>query len=237
MKKLIFDNNEKDKMANADHSDRNYILVNEFHESAVKDFKNHFEILNRSDYPIIPIYVDSFGGEIYSALAMIDILECADKPIATIAIGKAMSAGSVLLACGSPGWRFASPNSTIMIHDAASFNCGKIEELKTSLKHVDALNDIMYGILAKKCGHKDKDYFKKIIKEKGNQDWYIDATEALKHKIVDHIGVPKFGFNFNAMVMGNGNKEPATTKAKKSTKNDKPTRKIVKSSTKKTSKK
>ena len=113
---------------------RNAILVNEFTEFGVKSFKSDFDELNSGLMPIIPIFIDSFGGEIYSLLAMLDIISTATKPVATIALGKAMSCGSILLACGTPKFRFVGPHSTVMIHDAATFSFGKIEDLKAEIE-------------------------------------------------------------------------------------------------------
>lgn len=193
MKKLEY----QESFGTIDDGNKNYIVVNEFHDESVRVFKEKFDALQRDSFPIIPIYIDSFGGQIYSLLAMVDIIENSNKPVATIAIGKAMSAGSLLLACGSKDLRFAGRHTTIMIHDASSGAFGKIGEMKNDIKHVEKLNDILYDLLSKKCGHKNKDYFKKCIKEQGNLDWYLNAEEAKSHGLIDHIGIPKFEYKFS----------------------------------------
>ena len=168
---------------------KNCVVVNGFHEDAVKDFKADFDELMSTSIPIIPIIIDSFGGEVYSLLAMLDIMSTANKPIATIALGKAMSCGSILLSSGTKGLRFVGPNATVMIHDVASISIGKIEELKADVGEGDRLNNRIYEILSKNCD-KPKTYFQQIITEKKHVNWYLDSKEALKHGIVDHIGVP-----------------------------------------------
>ena len=176
----------------------NYIVVNEFSEYGVKQFKNDFEALkNAPDVPVILIYIDSYGGEIYSLLAMIDMIEsCDTKPVATIALGKAMSCGGVLLTCGTKGYRFAGKNSTIMIHGASSFSFGKLEDIKADVNECERLNAVILKILAKKCSQKET-YFKKLIDKNKNTNIYLDAESAKKHRIIDCIGIPEVNVRYN----------------------------------------
>ena len=179
---------------------KNAVLVNHFDESGVKSFKSDFDELNCSSLPIIPILIDSFGGEVYSLLAMLDIMSTATKPVATIALGKAMSCGSILLACGAPGLRFVGPHATVMIHDVASISIGKIEDLKADVGEGERLNNKIFDLLDHQCG-KPKGYFRKIIAEKKHVNWYLDAKDVLKHGIADHIGMPVIDSLFNLDVV------------------------------------
>jgi len=192
---------------------KNAILVNEFTEYGVRLFKSDFDELRSTNLPIIPIIIDSYGGEIYSLLAMLDIMAVTDRPIATIAVGKAMSCGSILLACGTRGFRFVGPNSTIMIHDAATFSFGKIEDLKSEVGEADRLNNKIFNILDNRCSQK-LGYFKKILSNKKHVNWYLDPQEALKHRIVDHVGLPIIDSLFNLDILKDDvfNKPPKPTK-------------------------
>lgn len=185
---------ERDSMN--DPKVKNAIMVNEFSEHAVKCFKADFDDLRNSNLPIIPIIIDSFGGEVYALLAMLDIIATADRPVATIALGKAMSCGSILLACGSPGLRFAGPNSTVMIHDVGSFSFGKIEDLKADVGEAERLNNKVFNLLDSKC-NKKPGYFQKLVAEKKHANWYLSAEETLKHGLVDKIGIPVLDNGFN----------------------------------------
>lgn len=171
------------------------ILVNHFDEETVKKFKEEFyRLMDDHEIPIVPIYVDSYGGEIHSLLAMVDIMNSRnEKPVATIALGKAMSCGSILLACGSSGFRFAGPNATILIHEVSSMNWGTLSELKNNLKEVERLNTIIFKILETKCKQKSG-YFQNLIRVNKQQDLFFTANQAKKHKIVDAIGMPKIEF-------------------------------------------
>ena len=181
---------------------KNAILVNEFNEIGVKNFKLDFDDLNNSNLPIIPVLIDSFGGEVYSLLAMLDIMSTAVKPVATVALGKAMSCGSILLACGSPGLRFVGEHSTVMVHDVATVSFGKIEELKADVGEGERLNNKIFEMLDNRCG-KQKGYFQKIIAEKKHANWYLDSADVIKHGIADHIGMPVIDSGFNVDVIKN----------------------------------
>lgn len=167
------------------------IWLKEFHEDSFKKFVDDFEIALQIGQPIIPIVIDSYGGQIYSLNGMISVIKSSPVPVATILLSKAMSCGADLFTCGTEGYRYIAPYATIMIHDAASGVWGKVEEVKSDAKETERLNDLGYEILAKNCG-KPKDYFKNIVHEKGHADWFIDANEALKHNLANHIGVPTF---------------------------------------------
>lgn len=192
---------ERGLMSN-DPKIKNAVLVNEFTEYGVKCFKSDFDDLNNSSLPIIPVIIDSFGGEVYSLLAMLDIMSTAIKPVSTIALGKAMSCGSVLLACGSPGLRFVGHHSTVMVHDVATVSFGKIEELKADVGEGERLNNKIFDLLNEKC-RKQKGYFQKLVAEKKHANWYLDAPEVIKHGIADHIGMPVIDSSFNVDVVTN----------------------------------
>jgi ATP-dependent protease ClpP protease subunit len=179
---------------------KNAVLVNEFSEFGVKNFKVDFDELNCTSLPIIPVIIDSFGGDVYSLLAMLDIISTAVKPVATIALGKAMSCGSILLACGTEGLRFVGPHATVMIHDVATVSFGKIEELKSDVGEAERLNIKIFELLNAKCG-KPKGYFQKIVAEKKHTNWYLDSKEVLKHGIADHVGIPVVDSLFNLDVV------------------------------------
>ena len=140
--------------------------------------------------PVIPIVIDSYGGQVYSLMAMISEIEHSELPIATIVEGKAMSCGAVLLSFGEQGMRFADPDATIMIHDVSSGGYGKIEELKADVKEAERLDEKIFTMMARNCGKKD-DFFKKKVFNKKHADWFMDAQEAKKHGLVNHLRVPK----------------------------------------------
>src|SRR5579859_4042574 len=107
------------------------IRVKDFNLSSLQEFHKDFEELSRKDeITIIPIYINSYGGQIDTLFAMLDIIQASHKPVATIASGVAMSCGAVLLASGTPGYRFAGPNAQIMIHQVSGASMGKLSDIE-----------------------------------------------------------------------------------------------------------
>jgi ATP-dependent Clp protease protease subunit len=170
------------------------ITVNEFTEDSVKKFNELMCQAQNSGQKVIPIEIDSFGGQVYSLMAMISAIKTSRVPVATIVQGKAMSCGAILASFGSEGLRFMDKDSTMMIHDVSSFAFGKIEELKSDVREAERLNDKVYKMMARNCGKAD-DYFTKLIHDKGHSDWFLDAEEAKLHGIVDHVRVPEMKIN------------------------------------------
>ena len=77
-----------------------------------------------------------------------------------------------------------------MIHDVSSVGYGKIEELKADVKEAERLDEKIFTMMARNCGKKD-DYFKKKVFNKKHADWFMDAAEAKRHGLVNHLRVPK----------------------------------------------
>ena len=166
------------------------VRVNSFDEESAEKFTKLVGEAHNTGQPVIPIVIDSYGGQVYALMAMIAAIKNAELPIATIVQGKAMSCGAVLTTFGEEGRRFADPNATVMIHDVSSMEWGKVEELKASAKEADRLNEKIYTMMAQNCGKADN-YFLKIADKKKHADWFLDAEEAKKHNIVNHLRIPK----------------------------------------------
>jgi ATP-dependent Clp protease protease subunit len=165
------------------------IRVNKFDEDSASKFASEMAAAHNTGQKIIPIVIDSYGGQVYSLMSMIAAIKNAELPIATIVEGKAMSCGAVLFSFGDEGRRFMDPNATVMIHDVSSMDFGKVEELKAGAKEADRLNTIIYTMMAQNCGHEDE-YFMDIVDKKKHADWFIDIDEAKKHNLANHARIP-----------------------------------------------
>lgn len=175
------------------------IKVNKFDEEEVEKFRKSMEEAQNTGQEVIPVLIDSYGGYVYSLLAMIDIIDQSPIPVATIGLGKMMSCGSVLLTCGEEGMRYATPSSTVMIHDVASWNQGKVEEIKANAAQTDKLNKTIFERMAINCGH-DKGYFMEQLFKKHHAEWYLTAKEAKKQNVINVIGSPSFDINIEASI-------------------------------------
>ena len=166
------------------------IRVNSFSEKSAMEFATKIALAHSTGQKVIPVVIDSYGGQVYGLMSMIASIRATELPIATIVEGKAMSCGAVLLSFGEEGLRFADPDATVMIHDVSSGGHGKIEELKADVKEAERLDEKIFTMMARNCGKKD-DYFKKKVFNKKHADWFMDAQEAKKHGLVNHLRVPK----------------------------------------------
>jgi len=165
------------------------IVVNEFNEESANEFATLMSAAQNTGQKVVPIVIDSFGGQAYALLSMIGSIKSSKIPVATIVKGKAMSCGALLASFGEEGLRFMDKDATLMIHDVSSFAFGKVEELKADARESERLNKKLYTMMARNCGKPD-DYFSKLIHDKGHADWFLEAEEAKEHNIVQQLRIP-----------------------------------------------
>jgi ATP-dependent protease ClpP protease subunit len=165
------------------------VRVNKFDEESSKKFAQEIAQAHNTGQKVIPVVIDSYGGEVYSLMSMISAIKDAELPVSTIVEGKAMSCGAVLFSFGEEGLRFMDSDATLMIHDVSSMDWGKVEELKAGAKEADRLNTIVYTMMARNCGKKD-DYFMKIVDKKKHADWFLSPEESKKHNLANQLRIP-----------------------------------------------
>ena len=165
------------------------IRVRKFDEIAAKEFSGLMRKAQNTGQPVIPVIIDSYGGQVYSLMSMISDIKHAKLPVATIAQGKAMSCGALLFSFGTEGYRYVDPDATLMIHDVSSMKWGKVEEVKAGAEKTERLNKKVYQMMAKNYSQ-SRTYFLDIIHTKGHADWFLDAQEAKKHNLANHLRVP-----------------------------------------------
>lgn len=130
----------------------------------------------------IKIYIDSYGGQVYQILGLINIIGNSKTPIHTIVTGCAMSCGFMLLISGHK--RYAYEHSTLLYHPISDWVMGQIEAIRNELKETERLQSIFEEMVLERT---------KITKSKLKEvktrktDWYISSTEALKLNIIDKI--------------------------------------------------
>jgi ATP-dependent Clp protease protease subunit len=166
------------------------IRVKKFDESAAKEFSEKMSLAHNTGQPVVPVIIDSYGGQVYSLMSMISDITHARIAVATIVQGKAMSCGALLFSFGKEGMRYMDPDATIMIHDVSSMSIGKVEEIKADAEETERLNQKVYKMMAKNCGHHE-DYFLDIIHEKGHADWFLEANDCLKHNLANKLHIPE----------------------------------------------
>lgn len=166
------------------------IWVTKFDEDSAQEFREH--ILEHAKDPSKPIivYIDSYGGSADSLAKMIETIDEIPNHIVTVCMGKAMSAGAILLSHGDT--RFIAKNSRVMVHEMSSGAHGDVHDIYADAVAMKRLNERFMGMLAKNCGLKGGyKALRKCIKSQDGRDKYMDSKEALKFGIVDAIGIPR----------------------------------------------
>mgnify|MGYP003346654976 FL=1 len=130
----------------------------------------------------IKLIINSFGGELYSGLALIDTIDNSQTPIHTICHGAAMSMALVVFAAGH--YRYASKYATFMYHEASYGTDGKIMHHKQEIKETDRTDKICDEYLMSKTKFTVKQL--KDVKDK-RAEWYFDVKTAVKYGVVDEI--------------------------------------------------
>lgn len=164
--------------------DNRIIYMNgEFNEDKAKEIITKMFTLEAKDpNKDILMYIDSYGGFVHSFLAIHDVMKILRCNVATVAIGKTMSCGQMLLISGAKGKRFITPNARVLMHEIASGAFGKLSDMEVDINETRALSTIIENIILKYTKIKKKD-----LQEIMSRDSYFSAKEALKLGIVDYI--------------------------------------------------
>ena len=130
----------------------------------------------------ISIYINSPGGIISSGLAIYDTMRFVKPEVATLCVGQAASMGSLLLAGGAAGKRFALPNSRVMIHQPLGGFQGQASDIEIHAKEILVMKQKVNEILAKHTGKTLKK-----IEQDTDRDNFLNADEAKSYGIIDDI--------------------------------------------------
>ena len=130
----------------------------------------------------IQMFINSPGGEIYPGLAIYDTMQMLRAPISTIAVGWTASLGTVLLAAGKEGRRFALPHATIHMHPAGGGARGYAPDVEIQYKELKRMQDLLHGILAKHTGQSVEK-----IAEVFDRDFFMDAQGAVEFGLIDEV--------------------------------------------------
>ena len=130
----------------------------------------------------IYMYINSPGGVITSGLSILDTMNYLKCDVSTVCFGQAASMGSVLLAGGAKGKRFALPNSRVMIHQPLGGVQGQATDIEIHAKEIKTLKEKLNNILANATGQT----LKKIEKDT-ERDFFMDSKEAAKYGLIDEI--------------------------------------------------
>ena len=130
----------------------------------------------------ISFYINSPGGMVTSGLAVYDTMQYIRPDIVTLCIGQAASMGSLLLAAGAPGKRFALPNSRIMIHQPSGGTQGQATDIEIHAREIIAMRARLNDIYVNHTGQALS-----VIETNMERDKFMAAEEAKEFGIIDEI--------------------------------------------------
>ncbi len=130
----------------------------------------------------IHLYINSPGGVVTGGMAIYDTMSFLQCDVITYCIGQAASMATVLLAAGTPGKRFALPNSRVMIHQPSGGAGGQTADIMIASKEILRWRQTLNTVIAKHTG--------KTAEQVGidsDRDYYLSAHEAKAYGLVDHV--------------------------------------------------
>ena len=133
----------------------------------------------------IHMYINSPGGVVTGGMAIYDTMNYLTCDVSTYCIGMAASMGTVLLAAGTGGKRFALPNSRIMIHQPSGGATGQASDISIAAREIIRWREKLNEVLAE-CTGKTSDE----IKKDSDRDFYMSADEAKTYGLVDEVMEP-----------------------------------------------
>lgn len=140
---------------------------------------------DEDEIPPIELFIGSFGGSEYEMYALYDVMRTLESPIYTVALGKCMSAAPLLVACGTPGHRYATPNTFFMVHEGHDdFGDGRITHIKKTVDHYNALEKRWFELMEQHT-NQTAAFWRKQCSQVG--DKYFNAEQALEWGLVDHL--------------------------------------------------
>ncbi len=130
----------------------------------------------------IAFYINSPGGVVTSGLAIYDTMQYIRPDVSTVVIGQAASMGSLLLAAGVPGKRFALPNSRIMVHQPSGGVQGQATDIEIQAKEILALRARLNDIYVRHTGQ-DLEF----IEDAMDRDKFLTPEEAKEFGLIDEV--------------------------------------------------
>lgn len=130
----------------------------------------------------IHLYINSPGGSVTDGMAIYDTMGFLRCDVVTYCIGMAASMSTVLLSAGTPGKRFALPNSRVMIHQPSGGASGQTSDISIAAKEILRWRDTLNKVIARHSGKTIEQ-----VRKDSDRDYYMGAEEARAYGIVDHV--------------------------------------------------
>jgi ATP-dependent Clp protease protease subunit len=141
-------------------------------------------LLLESDNPNaeISMYINSPGGDVSAGWAIMDTMQYIKAPVSTIGMGLVASMGSVLLAAGEKGKRFALPNTSIMIHQPLGGFQGQATDIEIRAKQIQLTKQTLIKQMAEFSGRSEQELFDAM-----ERDNWMSPQEAKDFGLIDGV--------------------------------------------------
>lgn len=130
----------------------------------------------------IYLYINSPGGSITAGMAIYDTMQYIPNDVVTVGIGMCASMGQFLLTAGTPGKRYATPNTRVLLHQPHGGFGGTAADIQTQAKLITSMKHQLATITAKATGKTVEQ-----VNADGDRDRWFTAQEALDYGFIDHI--------------------------------------------------
>lgn len=165
---------------------RRILVVGEIDDIAAAHICSYLQVFSITKEPIY-MYINSPGGSLYAGYAIIDQMLACLGPVVTIVRGTAHSMGAIIAAYGTKGHRYATPNSSLMLHSITIHNPATcLEQHKKMFDYTQLDYDKKVAALAKKIGTTKK----KLDVIMSGTTW-MQAKQAIKIGLIDGIWTAK----------------------------------------------
>ncbi|MEE8202182.1 MAG: ATP-dependent Clp endopeptidase proteolytic subunit ClpP [Alphaproteobacteria bacterium] len=134
----------------------------------------------------ISLYINSPGGTVTAGLAIYDAMQYIRPSVSTLCTGQAASMGSMLLAAGAEGQRFALPNARIMIHQPSGGTQGQATDIEIHAREILAVRARLNDIYVKHTGQPLS-----VIETSMERDKFMDAEAAKEFGLIDDVIVKR----------------------------------------------
>lgn len=130
----------------------------------------------------VRIYIQSPGGDVYAGMAIYDAMQQITAPVSTMAIGRAASFGTVVLAGGAAGMRYALPNATIHMHQPWGGAQGQVTDMMIQVQEYSRLKERLIQIFMEHT-HQER----AVIERDTERDIFFNPEQAVEYGLVDAV--------------------------------------------------
>lgn len=162
--------------------DRVIVFPTDVNDEIAASIVGQLLFLDNESNEEITMFINSPGGDVYSGLQIIDIMNMVKSPIKVVCSGMAASMGAMILCSGSKGLRCATKSARIMIHSVSSGSRGTFHDMKIDLKETEYLQNYLTDMIVANSGQN-----REVVEKDMERDKWMSAQEALAYGLIDVI--------------------------------------------------